>query len=174
MAGSSKGKTMSGFATASNAFRAYAIKALGTSAIDSGPNNEKVTMPHTIGGAWAFNAALSSNPSRMVRGWALADGTVITADQNFGRLLEQAGLWATPRGDLAKLPAALAWSLGNGYHDNAEPTIKLDASGAGMITFDLLYQEAGGGGHISAQMPYDVVITVAKDHAATVKVTRRP
>lgn len=172
--GSSKGKTMSGFAAASSAFRAYAIKALGTSAIDSGPNNEKVTMPHTIGGAWAFNAALSSNPSRIVRGWALADGTVITADQNFGRLLEQAGLWATPRGDLAKLPAALAWSLGNGYSDNTEPAIKLDASGAGTITFDLLYQEAGGGGHVSAQMPYDVVITVAKDHTATAKVTKRP
>jgi len=82
--------------------------------------------------------------------------------------------WATPHGDLARLPAALAWSLGNGYQDNAAPAIKLDASGAGTITFDLVYQEAGGGGHVSAQMPYDVVITVAKDHTATVKVTRRP
>jgi hypothetical protein len=170
----SKGNTMSGFVKASNAFRDHAVKALGTSEVSSGPNNEKVTMPHTIGGAWAFNAALSSDPNRMLRGWALADGTVITLDQNFGRLLEQAGLWATPRSDLANLAAAVAWALGNGYQRRGGATIQLGPDGGGTVAFELAYQEAGGGGHISPVMPCDVAITVAKDHTATVKVSRRP
>jgi len=165
---------MSGFVKASNAFREHAIKVLGTTAVASGPNNEKVTMPHTIGGAWAFNAALSSDPNRMLRGWALADGTVVTLDQNFGRLLEQAGLWATPRSDLANLAAAVAWALGNGYQRRSGVTIQLAPDGAGTVAFELGYQEAGGGGHISAVMPWDVAITVAKDHTARVKATRQP
>jgi hypothetical protein len=170
----SKGKAMSGFVKASNAFRDHAIKVLGSSDVASGPNSEAIKMPQTIGAAWAFNASLSARPDRMVRGWAVADGTVITPQQSFGLLLEQAGLWATPPSDLAKLPAALAWSLGNGYGAGGAPAIKLGPDGAGTISFDLTYQEAGGGGHISPMMHDDVVITVAKDHTATVKITRRP
>jgi hypothetical protein len=130
-------------------------------------------MPHTLGGARAFIAASSRSPYQEVRGWALDDGSVITVESNFGRLLEQAGLWASPPSDLAKLPAALAWSLGNSYRDRREPTIKLNADGSGTISFDLIYQEAGGGGHISAEMPYDVVITVAKNRTASVRVNKR-
>lgn len=168
-----KGKVMSGFAKASSAFREHAIKVLGTSAVDSGPNNERVTMPNTIGAAWAFTANPTGKPDHPLRGWALADGTVITRDQNLGKLLEAGGLWATPRGDFYKVQEAIAWSLGNEYAPKTDAEIKLGADGAGAIKFELTYQQSGGGGHISAEMPVDVVITVAKDHTATLKATKR-
>lgn len=170
----SKGKVMSRFAKASSSFREHAIKVLGTSAVDAGPNNERVTMPATVGAAWAFTANATGKPERPLRGWALADGTVITLEQNLGKLLEAGGLWATPRGDFYKVQEAIAWALGNEYAPKADAEIKLGADGAGAIKFELTYQQSGGGGHISAQMPVDVAITVAKDHTATLKSTRRP
>ncbi|HEX2573374.1 MAG TPA: hypothetical protein VH877_27745 [Polyangia bacterium] len=164
---------MSGFVTASNAFREYAIKKLGSKDVASGPNSEAIKMPHTIGGAWAFNAALAADPKRLVRGWALADGTVITTEQNFGRLLAEAGLWASPPSDLGKLSMAVAWSLGQGYVAFGAPAVKLGPDGAGEITFEVTFQEGGGGGYVSPQSKYDAVVTVAKDRSATVRLVKK-
>jgi hypothetical protein len=163
---------MTGFSAASAAFRDHAIKVLGTKDITLAPNGE-AKMPHTYGGAWAFNVAPSNNAERTVRGWATGNGTVITTQQNFGVLLAEAGLWSTPRGDLAQLPAAIAWSLGNSYQAPGGPDVQVGADGAGKITCYLIYQEAGGGGHIGPQVPAEVVVTVAKDHSATVKITKQ-
>jgi len=163
---------MTGFTAASEAFRAHAIKVLATTDVVLAPNGE-ARMPHTYGAAWAFNAAPSNHPDRMVRGWATGKGTVITTQQNFGLLLAEAGLWANPRGDLSGLPAAIAWSLGNAYTAPGGIDVKIGPDGAGTITSYLLYQEAGGGGHVSPQVAVEVVVTVAKDHTATVKVTKQ-
>jgi hypothetical protein len=163
---------MTGFNAASAAFRAHAIKALATGDIVLAPNGE-ARMPHSYGGAWAFNAAPSNRADHVVRGWATARGVVITTQQNFGTLLAEAGLWATPRGELSDLPAAIAWSLGNAYTAPGGIDVKIGPDGAGTITCYLLYQEAGGGGYVSPQVPVEVVITAAKDHTATVKVTKQ-
>lgn len=162
---------MTGFSAASAAFRDHAIKALGTKDIVLAPNGE-AKMPHSYGGAWAFNAAPQNQPDRVVRGWAVASGKVITTEQNFGLLLAEAGLWSTPRGDLSKLPAAIAWSLGNAYNGPGDPDVQIGPDGSGTITCYLVYQQAGGGGHIGPQVPVEVVIQVAKDHTATVKVNK--
>jgi hypothetical protein len=170
---SGKGSAMTGFSAAATAFRDHAIKTLGIkdSEIVLAPNGE-AKMPHTYGGAWAFNAAPSNNPDRVARGWATGNGTVITTQQNFGVLLAEAGLWATPRGDLSGLGKAIAWSLGNSYQAPGPPDVQVGADGAGKITCYLIYQEAGGGGHIGPQVPVEVVVTVAKDHSATVKINK--
>src|SRR5882757_5076940 len=97
--GASKGMTMTGFSAAAAAFRDHASQALATKAIVLSPNGE-AKMPHTYGGAWAFNAAPSNHADHVVRGWAITKGTVITTQQNFGLLLAEAGLWAKPQGDL--------------------------------------------------------------------------
>ncbi|HEU4726546.1 MAG TPA: hypothetical protein VFT22_01600 [Kofleriaceae bacterium] len=164
---------MTGFTAASAAFREYALRALATTDIVLAPGGE-ARMPHTYGGAWAFNAAPSNHPERVVRGWATARGTVITPQQNFGSLLAEAGLWAKPRGDLSGLAAAIAWSLGNAYTAPGGIDVKIGADGAGTLTCYLLYQEGGGGGYVSPQVPVEVVITAARDHTATVKITRQP
>lgn len=169
---SGKGSAMTGFSAASAAFRDHAIKALGTKDIALAPNGE-AKMPHSYGGAWAFNAAPSNQSERVVRGWATGNGTVITTQQNFGVLLAEAGLWANPRGDVSQLPQAIAWSLGNSYSSPGGVDVKVGADGAGTITCYLIYQEAGGGGHIGPQVPVEVVVTVAKDHTATVKLTKQ-
>jgi hypothetical protein len=172
-AGSSKGKPMTGHDKAFDAFRDFAQKKLGTKDVEAGPDTETVKMEHTIGQAWAFVASAAAAPQKELRGWAVADGRVITTEQNFGVLLEQAGLWATPASHLETVPPAVAWSLGNGYHDRDEPEIKLAADGSGAVTFDLRYQQAGGGGSLGPQVIYNVVVTVAKDHSATVKLTKK-
>jgi len=163
---------MTGFTAASAAFRDHAIKALATTDIVLAPNGE-ARMPHSYGGAWAFNAAPSNKADRMVRGWATAKGMVITTQQNFGALLAEAGVWAKPQGDLSDLPAAIAWSLGNSYTAPGGIEVKIGPDGAGTITCYLLYQEAGGGGHVSPQVRVEVVVTAAVDHTATVKVTKQ-
>jgi hypothetical protein len=162
---------MTGFTAAAAAFREHAARLLGTKDIALAPNGE-ARMPHSYGGAWAFNAAPSNQSDRVVRGWAVGDGTVITTQQNFGRLLAEAGLWSAPRGDLSQLAAAIAWSLGNGYKAPGGPDIKLGPDGAGTITCYLLYQQGGGGGYVSPQTPIEVVIQVAKDHTATIKTSK--
>jgi len=163
---------MTGFTAASAAFRDHAIKALATSDIVLAPNGE-ARMPHSYGGAWAFNAAPSQHADRVVRGWATGKGTVITTQQNFGALLAEAGVWAKPQGDLSELPAAIAWSLGNAYTAPGGIEVKIGPDGAGTITCYLVYQEGGGGGYVSPQVPVEVVVTAAKDHTATVKVTKQ-
>lgn len=67
----------------------------------------------------------------------------------------------------------IAWSLGNAYTAPGGIDVKIGPDGAGTITSYLLYQEAGGGGHVSPQVAVEVVVTVAKDHTATVKVTKQ-
>ena len=164
---------MSGFAKASSAFREHAIKVLGTKDVSGGPNAEVIKMEATVGKAWAFFAAPSATPQKQYRGWATGDGKVITTEQNFGVLLEEAGVWAKPQGDLSKLPAAVAWALGNGYSDGGDPELKLGADGAGTVTIPLEYQQAGGGGSLGPREKMELVATVAKDHTATTKLAKR-
>jgi len=164
---------MSGFAKASSAFREHAIKVLGTKDVSGGPNAEVIKMEATVGKAWAFFAAPSATPQKQYRGWATGDGKVITTEQNFGLLLEEAGVWAKPQGDLSKLPAAVAWSLGNEYQDDGDVAVKLGADGAGTVTIPLAHQQAGGGGSLGPREKMELVATVAKDHSATTKLQKR-
>lgn len=162
---------MTGFSAAAAAFRDHASQVLATKDLVLSPNGE-AKMPHTFGGAWAFNAAPPNHADKVARGWATAKGVVITTEHNFGLLLAEAGVWAKPQGDLSDLPAAIAWSLGNAYTAPGGMEVKIGPDGTGTITTYLLYQEAGGGGYVSPQVPVEVVVTAAKDHTATVKITK--
>jgi len=164
---------MSGFAKASAAFREHAIKVLATKDVSGGPNAEVIKMDATVGKAWAFFAAPSATPQKQYRGWALGDGRVITTEQNFGLLLDEAGVWAKPQGDLAKLPAAVAWALGTEYQADGSAAVKLDADGAGTVTIPIVHQQAGGGGSLGPREKMELVATVAKDHTATTKLVKK-
>lgn len=45
-----------------------------------------------VGAAWAFETARGGQPGPPLRGWALADGTIITRKANLGQLMIAAGL----------------------------------------------------------------------------------
>ncbi|HEY1556948.1 MAG TPA: hypothetical protein VGF94_19060 [Kofleriaceae bacterium] len=172
--------------TAQEAFHVYAATKLGVAAsashampedtIGSDAFDPKVT----IGAAWPFMAARIDGRGAMVgkllRGWATADGQAITLADNFGVLLEQAGVWSgKSRDQLEKLPDAVAWSLNDTssigfYKASTSPIVKLGRDGAGTVTITLTYQEGGHGGGLSPEMKAIVVATVTKDHGATVVV----
>ena len=95
-----------GFEKALSAFQTHAASKLQVAADQLGivPKSEalardwKVPSGRTdllpiVGRAWAFEAAKVVTPFPTERGWALPDGTIITREQNLGRLFQEAGLW---------------------------------------------------------------------------------
>src|SRR5262249_3269808 len=86
-----------GFDKAHTSFRDHAARVLKlapdrvlVSPIEEDPS---VQLDQRIGAAWAFYGSSKDHPDRQFRGWAIADGTVITPDQNLGLLLAEAGVW---------------------------------------------------------------------------------
>jgi hypothetical protein len=176
--GGSAGKgahTMSGFETALAAWTSFASKELGVPAdqLQAGPQAEVVKMEQTIGKAWAFTASVKTDASKTVRGWAMADGTVITTSQNYGALLEQAGLWSDAHSaDMSRIPKSVAWSLGPGYSSYGDPDVDIKSDGSGTVGFVAEYRQAGPGGAGGGPSKYfNVIATVGKDHKASVKVS---
>jgi hypothetical protein len=154
-----------GFARALGSFRAFAAKTIG-GAPYVGPQVETIRLPESIGGAWAFEASRGVSD---LRGWALADGTVITTSTNLGLLVEQAGSIGP---DFVK---AITWTFGASYQaDDAPPDVRLGPDGAGTISFHLTMRipgsdGAGGGPYF----PYLCTITVGADHHTELKLVKQ-
>src|SRR5215468_1023086 len=93
-----------GFDKAHASFRDHAARALKLSPdrilVSPIEEDASVQLDQRVGAAWAFYGSSKDHPDRQVRGWAIADGTVITPDQNLGLLMVEAGVWtAKPKLD---------------------------------------------------------------------------
>jgi hypothetical protein len=132
--------------------------------------------------------------SRVVlRGWATADGTVITPKRDLGRLFAEAGVWRQPPGGkldglASTLADDLVWSYGEGAavessNGAAYPTLTLAADGAGTLVFfsttassdadpDAISTSGGAGGGGAGQFTFQDTVVLGADHAATL--TRKP
>ena len=162
-----------GFQKAFTSFQEYAAAELGVAVeqLQAGPDGEDVKMPQTLGKAWAYTAIQKDVPGpRQIRGWATADGTVITPKQNLGALLKEAGVGSKKAKKPDEIAKAIAWGLGNDYTINLDPwpAITVDKSGAGTFVFAVDGRESGpggaGGGPIKKLL---VTIAMAADHSAT-------
>lgn len=139
-----------------------------------------------VGNAWAYVVWSKGDRDREVRGWVTADGTVITPEQNLGRLLTEAGLWAKPMprsvDDMADLLAErLIWAYGphkghalvNELNRNMPPPeLKLAADGSGTLRFFSSWRASGPGGAGGGPLTYSQNDLAFKaDHKATLAKT---
>src|ERR1043166_6232309 len=80
-----------GFEKAHASFRDHAARVLKLAPdrllVSPIEEDARVQLEQRIGAAWAFYGTSKDHPDSQVRGWAIADGTVITPDQNLGLLL---------------------------------------------------------------------------------------
>lgn len=117
-----------------------------------------------VGGAWAFEAKAFDPVTRFIRGWARADGLVITHEQNLGRFFEEAGLWSeSPSLSFEELAPRLVWSLGPPHmSSDLPPTLQMnpDGSGRATVTSDMVVPNMS-----PTQATF--VITFNADHTAT-------
>ena len=151
------------------AFRAYAAKKLGVAPdkLNGGGPVDPVTaskMPQTIGRLWpyAFNTSVSGY--REANGWATADGTVVSADENLGRLFDEARMWGpgpTPTHDAHQLAALIAWSFGAGNRVIGGPSLERQRDGSGQLVFTTT-SRAGG-----AELVTTNTVTLRPNHSAT-------
>jgi hypothetical protein len=143
------------------AFRTYAAKKLGVAPdklngggpVDPGTASK---MPQTVGRLWpyAFNTSVSGY--REANGWATADGTVVSADENLGRLFDKARMWA--------------WSFGAGNRviggespaDKLPgPSLERQRDGSGQLVFTTT-SSAGG-----AELVTTNTVTLRPNHSTT-------
>ena len=134
-----------GFEKASAAFRTYAAAQYKVHAekVEVGPIDEQIATEseRTVGRAWAFRA-LTEGERRHVRGWATADGTVVTPAQNFSIFLEEAGLWDEPKLSADKIAELILWAINDhqlldmgGPQNIPPPEIQKNADGSGTLRF---------------------------------------
>ncbi len=106
-----------------------------------------VQLDQRVGAAWAFYGSSKDHPDRQVRGWAIADGTVITPNQNLGLLLAEAGVWSgKSKLDAAALADRLVWSMGANHRVVGASSLHVDPSGTGTLSFQVAYRPPGPGG----------------------------
>ena len=185
---------MSGITTAYTAFRAYAAQKLGIPAdtVEGGPKVEALArmVKTRVGALWAFMMQKPGEPKSEIRGWAADDGTVVTLDQNLGRLFVEAGVWggagggsgaAAPRLTDREIADRLVWSLGPKYtiysalpHNIPAPMLTLK-DGAGTFSFTVNHTESGPGG-VGGGPPQLTRIDIAltADHRASATQKRIP
>jgi hypothetical protein len=156
--GSGGGGTMDTDFKPTLAFRAHAASLLKVTPdeIEGGANDAATasSMPHSIAGAWAYTVWLKGNPTKDVRGWATADGTVITRDKNLGLLFAEAGVWTkSPAVTPTQLAEHLVWSYGMNNKlviepDDGQPAprLQLTSDGSGTFEFFLGSRQVGPGG----------------------------
>ena len=127
-----------------------------------------VQLDQRVGAAWAFSASPKDHPDREARGWAVANGTVITPESNLGLLLAEAGVWTPkPALDAEALAGRLAWALGLDYHVTGAPALAVDAHGAGTLRFQVAYRAPGpGGAGGGPQKLTQCTVTLTPDHHA--------
>lgn len=175
-----------GFEKAYTSFIELAATDLGVSAeeVQAGPGRADIKVEQALGKAWAFTGVpKGAQAPRQVRGWAVADGTVITTKQNLGLLLKEAGLWSKKPLKFDKIAKAITWGLGPNYtwgtgvdyppNLNPWPELSLDKKGAGTFSFAVDGREPGpggaGGGPVTT---YKLTIALAADHTATLSLAK--
>lgn len=168
-----KGAPMTdGFDKAQAGFRDHAAKTLKlapdrvlVSPIEA---DESVQLDERVGAAWAFYGSAKDHPQQQVRGWAVANGSVITPDQNLGLLLAEAGVWSgTPKLDASALAERLAWAMGMNHRVTGPRELHVDAKGAGKLTFQVSYRPPGPGGVSGGRDRLSqCTVTLTADHHA--------
>lgn len=166
-----------GFQKAFTSFQELAAAELGVPVeqVQAGPDSQDVKMPQTLGKAWAYTAIPKDvQAPRQIRGWATADGVVITPKQNLGALLKEAGVGTKKAKKPDEIAKAITWALGNDYSIDLDPwpTATVDKQGAGTFVFAVNGREPGpggaGGGPVKKLL---VTITIAADHSASMAMT---
>lgn len=182
---SDRSKPMTGVPAAFAAFRAHAAQKLGVAPdkVEGGPSTEADVdlLPQRVGSVWAFIMRPAGVYDREVRGWAIADGTVVTLEQNLGVLLAEAGVWGggvSPPLTAPQIAELLAWSLGMNHGVFIAPHLGVPApeialkNGAGTFTFTLDYHQPGPGGAGGGPRQltrYEIALTADRRATATHK-----
>lgn len=166
-----------GFDKAQASFRDHAARVLKispdrvlVSPIEEDPS---VQLDERVGAAWAFYGSSKDHPDHQVRGWAIADGTIITPDDNLSLLLAEAGLWnGKPTLDADGLAKRLVWAMGANHRVVGSPSLHVEPSGGGTLSFQVAYRppgpgSAGGGRDRISQC----TVTLTADHHARLATT---
>jgi hypothetical protein len=128
-----------------------------------------VQLDQRVGAAWAFYGSAKDHPDRQVRGWAVADGSVITPEQNLGLLLAEAGAWTDrPALDASALAERLAWAMGMNHRVVGPRSLHVEPSGKGTLSFQVAYRPpgpAGGAGGGRDRISQCTVALTADHHA---------
>jgi hypothetical protein len=126
-----------------------------------------------LGAAWAFYGSSKDHPNQQVRGWAVADGTIITPDQNLGLLLVEAGVWSgKPKLDANALADRLVWAMGTNHRVVGPRSLHVDPNGAGTLSFQVAYRPPGpGGAGGGPDRVSQCTVTLTADHHARLVTT---
>jgi hypothetical protein len=184
-AGSTMTAVKGTYQAAYQAFLAFAADKLGVAPpkVDGiGPNENIAKLQRgKVGLVWAFETHPEGSMTPELRGWAANDGTVITLEQNLGRLFSEAGVWGSgvsPALTAQQLADTLTWAMGTGYRvfiapGKGAPAPQLSAeAGAGKLTFFVDFQKPGLG-----RAPHNVSrieVALTKDQQATLSRTPIP
>jgi hypothetical protein len=172
--------SMHGFNKAQASFRSHAAQVLKqapdhvvVSPIEEDPS---VQLDQRVGAAWAFSAADKDHPERQARGWAVADGSVITPDDNLGLLLGEAGVWSDhPALDASALADRLAWAMGANHRVVGPRSLHVDPRGTGTLSFQVGYRPPGpGGAGGGRERISQCTVTLTADHHARLTITAAP
>lgn len=168
---------MPGFDKAHASFRDYAARALKLSPdrilVSPIEEDASVQLDQRVGAAWAFYGSSKDHPDRQVRGWAIADGTVITPEQNLGLLLAEAGVWSDkPKLDADALAERLAWAMGTNHRVVGPRSLHVEPSGTGTLSFQVAYRPPGPGGAGGGRDRISqCTVTLTADHHARLVTT---
>jgi hypothetical protein len=174
---SKKGDPMPGFDKAHASFRDHAARALKLSPdrilVSPIEDDASVQLDQRVGAAWAFYGSSKDHPDRQVRGWAIADGTVISPEQNLGLLLAEAGVWSgKPRLDADALAERLAWAMGANHRVVGPRSLHVEPSGTGTLSFQVAYRPPGPGGAGGGRDRLSqCTVTLTADHHARLATT---
>lgn len=126
------------------------------------------TIDPRIGDAWAFEGGQAGDPPyKMQRGWATADGDVLTAKGPLGRLFVEAGAWSdSPKMSIDEVVSRLIWSFGPRHRPTRAPSVKVERAedGSGAVHFQTDMSAPGGPPQAGT-----FVITLGADQTATLE-----
>jgi hypothetical protein len=168
---------MPGFDKAHASFRDHAARALKLSPdrilVSPIEEDASVQLDQRVGAAWAFYGSSRDHPDRQVRGWAIADGTVITPEQNLGLLFAEAGVWSgKPKLDADALAERLAWAMGMNHRVVGPRSLHVAPSGTGTLSFQVAYRPPGPGGAGGGRDRISqCTVTLTADHHARLVTT---
>ena len=166
-----------GFDKAHASFRDHAARALKLSPdrvlVSPIEEDASVQLDQRVGAAWAFYGSSKDHPDRQVRGWAVADGTVITPEQNLGLLLAEAGVWSgKSKLDAEALAERLAWAMGMNHRVVGPRSLHVEPSGTGSLSFQVAYRPPGPGGAGGGRdRVSQCTVTLTADHHAKLATT---
>jgi hypothetical protein len=166
-----------GFDKAHASFRDHAARALKLSSdrvlVSPIEEDASVQLDQRVGAAWAFYGSSKDHPDRQVRGWAVADGTIITPEQNLGLLMVEAGVWGgKSKLDADALAERLAWAMGMNHRVVGPRSLRVDPNGTGTLSFQVAYRPPGPGGVGGGRdRVSQCTVTLTADHHARLATT---